>query len=110
MFPYIFDTACVYGDPHIITLDRHKYTFNGKGEFTLIETPDNSFTLQGRMEQALDSDGNAAPGTVFTAIVAEQTGTVSKSVEFQVNVDGELDVLVDKQIVDFTLSPEHNFQ
>ena len=32
-----------------MTLDLHKYTFNGKGEFVLIETNDESFTLQGRM-------------------------------------------------------------
>jgi len=40
-------TACVYGDPYIITLDGHKYTFNGNGEFILIKTPDDSFSLQG---------------------------------------------------------------
>ena len=26
----------VYGDPHFITFDRFNYTFNGKGEFTLL--------------------------------------------------------------------------
>ena len=26
----------VYGDPHFITFDRFNYTFNGKGEYTLV--------------------------------------------------------------------------
>ena len=35
------------GDPHITTLDDVTYTFNGHGEFVLIEDTDNSnFTLQ----------------------------------------------------------------
>ena len=62
----------MYGDPHIVTLDGFKYTFNGKGEFTLIETVDNSFTLQGRMLEATDPDGSLVPATVFTAIVGSR--------------------------------------
>ena len=51
-FMYKHALACVFGDPHLITLDLHKYTFNGYGEYMLIETVDNSFTLQGRMVEA----------------------------------------------------------
>lgn len=99
--------ACVYGDPHIVTVDGHKYTFNGKGEFTLIETEDNVFALQGRMEQVLDLEGNSAPGTVFTAIVAQliDAGT---SVQFQVERDG-LQVLLNGEIVAFDDVPELKF-
>ncbi|XP_071833211.1 sushi domain-containing protein 2-like [Apostichopus japonicus] len=39
------------GDPHFITLDQAKYTFNAVGEFTLLETRLHNITLQGRMEQ-----------------------------------------------------------
>ena len=39
----------MFGDPHLLTLDGHQYTFNGRGEFILIETRDDRFTLQGRM-------------------------------------------------------------
>ena len=95
-----------------MTLDRHKYTFNGKGEFTLVETIDQTFTLQGRMEQPMDSNNVAAPGTVFTAIVAEQVvDGVSRRVEFQVNrQDGILNILVDVNRVNFANQPEHDFQ
>lgn len=79
--------ACIYGDPHIVTLDGLKYTFNGKGEFVLIETEDGSFTMQGRMEPATTADGLNAPGTVFTAIVAIQQET-NTSVQFEIKTTG----------------------
>ena len=87
----------MYGDPHIVTLDGHKYTFNGKGEFTLIITEDQDFGLQGRMEQAIDRDGNLAPGTVFTAIVATDT---KNTVQFEVAGSG-LRVLLNGEVVSF---------
>ena len=59
--------AWVFGDPHLVTLDGFKYTFNGKGEFTFIQTQNNLFTMQGRMQQF-----NDMPATVITAIAAEE--------------------------------------
>ena len=91
--------ACVYGDPHIVTLDGHKYTFNGKGEFTLIETKNNRFTLQGRMEQVVDSTGDLAPGTVFTAIIAKEVDT-DTSIQFEITSEG-LRALVNSEVVEF---------
>lgn len=105
----LFAAACVYGDPHVVTLDGHKYTFNGKGEFTLIETEGNTFSLQGRMEQPLDLNGSLAPGTVFTAIVARQIDTKT-SVQFEVNVEGELEVLVNGEVVSFDDVSEQEFE
>ena len=97
----MYDTATSIGDPHIITLDGLKYTFNGKGEFTLIETEDNTITVQGRMEQIEDSEGNLAPGTVFTAIVASQLSPAAK-VQFQVDKsDGSLQTMVNSEEVEF---------
>ncbi|KAJ8035351.1 Sushi domain-containing protein 2 [Holothuria leucospilota] len=44
-------TAITFGDPHIITFDNANYTFNGKGEFTLIEViQPTRFRLDGRFE------------------------------------------------------------
>ncbi len=85
-----------------MTLDGHKYTFNGKGEFTLIKTTNNRFTLQGRMEPALDSDGNQAPGTVFTAIVAKEE-TTNTTVQFEIRENSfmVLHTSVNSQSVEF---------
>ena len=87
------------GDPHIVTLDLFKYTFNGKGEFILIETNDDSFTLQGRMIEANDSNGNNAPGTVFSAIVAKQND--SDTVQFELKTDIKLIALVNGEEASF---------
>ena len=96
----------MYGDPHIVTLDGFKYTFNGKGEFTLIETMDNSFTLQGRMLEATDPDGNLVPATVFTAIVGKQDD--SDTVQFELSRRG-VDTLVNGERVEFGDLPEQDF-
>ena len=96
----------MYGDPHIVTLDGFKYTFNGKGEFTLIETVDNSFTLQGRMVEATDPDGNLVPATVFTAIVGKQDD--SDTVQFELSRRG-VDALVNGERVEFGDLPEQDF-
>ena len=90
--------ACVYGDPHIVTLDGFKYTFNGLGEFVLIETNDSSFSLQGRMVQAEDDEGGPAAATVFSAIVGKEL--YSDTVQFQLG-DDDVDVLVNGELLDF---------
>ena len=97
----IIFSLCVYGDPHIITLDLFKYTFNGKGEFILIKTNDQSFTLQGRMIEATDGNGNSAPGTVFSAIVAKQND--SDTVQFELNADIKLITLINGEEIDFEI-------
>ena len=88
-------------------MDGLKYTFNGKGEFILIETDDNSFTLQGRMEPAKDADDTDSLGTVFTAIVAkqEETDTV---VQFELRPMG-IRTIVDGVTVEFDDVDEQNF-
>ena len=102
-----FYSACIYGDPHIVTLDGHKYTFNGKGEFTLIETEDATFTMQGRMEPATTADGTDAPGTVFTAIVAIQHQT-NTNVQFEIKSTG-VKVKLGDEFIDFDEMKEITF-
>ena len=78
----------MFGDPHLLTLDGHQYIFNGRGEFILIETRDDRFTLQGRMIPAENEDGAESLGTVFSAIVAKQND--SDVIEFRASVIGIL--------------------
>ena len=92
-------TACVYGDPHIVTLDGHKYTFNGKGEFILIETEYEEFVLQGRMIQATNNVDNRASATVFSAIVGKETN--SDTVQIELDPFGGLVALVSGEEVSF---------
>ena len=96
-------SAWMFGDPHIVTLDGLRYTFNGRGEFTLIETTDDSFTLQGRMVQATNVNGTQVAATVFSAIAAKQDD--SDTVQFVLSRRG-LDILVNgTRIEDVTAIP-----
>ena len=104
---YSFTAGGGVGDPHIITLDLYKYTFNGKGEFILIETEDQSFMLQGRMEEAVETIGTNVRGTVFTAIVAKQEE--SDTVQFQIQ-DGVLVLLVNGELSDFSQLKTQEFR
>ncbi|CAH1789481.1 unnamed protein product, partial [Owenia fusiformis] len=65
--------AWFWGDPHVRTLDGKTYTFNGLGEYWLIKTTDDYFTLQGRTSRALTSNGTATRATVFTAFAAKES-------------------------------------
>ena len=99
----------MFGDPHLVTLDLHKYTFNGYGEFVLIETMDDSFTLQGRMVEAVTNStlNITTTGTVFTALVAEEIN--SDTVQLQLNSSRGVVVFINEQEVDFTSITEQEF-
>ena len=96
----------MWGDPHILTHDGHRYTFNGKGEFILIQTLDDSFSVQARMVPVNNSFGNDSQGTVFTTIVSQERD--SDRVQFEV-VEGEIIVLVNGEQIDFTIIKEQEF-
>ena len=70
----------MYGDPHFLTFDRFKYTFNGKGDFVFIETRDNTFTMHGRMMEAA-TDGVLKPASVISGVVMKQQN--SDSIQFE---------------------------
>ena len=96
----------MFGDPHLVTLDGYQYTFNGKGEFTLVETLDRSFVLQGRMIQPTDSSSSNSTsaadvrGTSFSALAVRQDS--SPTVQLEVDTeDDRLLVLVAGEELDF---------
>ncbi|KAI0235226.1 Mucin-like protein, partial [Lamellibrachia satsuma] len=77
-----------YGDPHIRTLDGFQYTFNGLGEYTLIETTHGNFTLQGRTAKARDANGTETDATVFSAFAAKDVDSDTVHVEMSGTRDG----------------------
>ena len=109
-----YHAAFIFGDPHVITLDGLQYTFNGKGEFTLIETVNEIFTLQGRMvevETNLNPDEvfvGDAPATVFSAIVGKQTD--SDTVQFTIGEIDRIFTTVNGVIVNFEMLTEQFFE
>ena len=61
----------MFGDPHVVTLDGKNYTFNGLGEYTMIDVNEGFFQLQARTQRA--KGGGTA--TVFAAAVAREENT-----------------------------------
>ncbi|XP_075424181.1 sushi domain-containing protein 2 isoform X2 [Ascaphus truei] len=45
--------ASAFGDPHFTTFDGSNFTFNGKGEYTMVTSINRSLTIQGRTKPAL---------------------------------------------------------
>ena len=104
---YAVSPAGAYGDPHIVTLDGLKYTFNGKGEFILIETTNNIITLQGRMVEVPSNLGQEAPATVFSAIACKQND--SDTVQFTVTADNVINTTVNGELVAFSMLAEQSY-
>ena len=85
-----FLSATFFGDPHIVTLDGKKYTFNGWGEYTLlkIQTENVTFTLQGRTDRAVTADGTVTDATIFSGFSAQDHTNASLQVELTENKQG----------------------
>lgn len=49
----------VLGDPHVVTFDGLSYTFNGRGEFYLVSSPDKKLSVQARTEQVKLKNGES---------------------------------------------------
>ncbi|KAI1296786.1 Protein mesh [Halotydeus destructor] len=98
----------VFGDPHFMTFDGANYTFNGRGEFTLVhvDNPVHKLDIQARFEQVprhmrTDPSINA---TYLTAIAARDNQ--SSIVEFRIRPAAarwryHMYAIVDKEYVFF---------
>ena len=78
------------GDPHITTFDLFQYTFNGNGEFILVQDVFNDdFEVQARMEQL-----GSFEATVFTAFAIRHLDTVIQ-IQKSTGIQHKADILVD---------------
>ncbi|XP_029472059.1 mucin-4 [Rhinatrema bivittatum] len=93
----------MYGDPHITTLDGLSYTFNGLGDFTLLKAsdPDSSFIFQGRTVQT-----GTAKATNFMAFAAQYIASTTNTVEWILEKDDNIRVLLNNQNVAFNYSED----
>ncbi|XP_077993986.1 uncharacterized protein LOC144447778 [Glandiceps talaboti] len=84
----------MFGDPHITTLDSATYTFNGLGEYILVDVNNDMFELQARTSRFVTSRGQLSNATIFTGFVARQND--SSTVQFTMNEDAtDYEMLVD---------------
>ncbi|XP_061553996.1 sushi domain-containing protein 2 [Phycodurus eques] len=75
-------SAVVFGDPHFITFDGVRYSFNGKGEYNLLTCPGKRLTIQGRTEPV---DGNA---TKLTSVAMKEASSDVIEVRLVAGDDG----------------------
>ena len=73
-----------WGDPHIKTLDGGNYTFNGLGEYVMVDAQNGTFQLQARTKLA---QGNSTTATIFSAGAAKEENT--STIEVRVKGGGE---------------------
>ena len=79
-------TGWFWGDPHIKTLDGGNYTFNGLGEYVMIDAQNGTFQLQARTAAA---QGNSTTATIFSAGAAKEENT--STIEVRVKKGGKED-------------------
>ncbi|XP_047446815.1 sushi domain-containing protein 2 [Mugil cephalus] len=89
----------VLGDPHFITFDGLRYTFNGKGEYHLVSSPDRGLSVQARTEQVKLKNGSLARATRLSSVAMKQNS--SDVIEVRLAEDN-LQVLRNKKILLFT--------
>ncbi|XP_070536953.1 fibrillin-1-like [Ptychodera flava] len=85
----------MFGDPHLVTLDGANYTFNGLGEYTLVNTTDEYFRLQGRTDRP-EIDGKLTNATIFVAFAAQEDNSSriqmtlnAEKTDYTILLDGE---------------------
>ncbi|XP_078669062.1 sushi domain-containing protein 2-like isoform X1 [Branchiostoma floridae x Branchiostoma belcheri] len=96
--------GAMFGDPHVITLDGKSYTFNGKGEYTLLQADDVRLRIQARTAQVSNAQGNPVQATACTSLAMREgeSDTVEVRLPSARDVDAP-QVLVNGEVVSGTL-------
>ncbi|XP_064597770.1 mucin-like protein, partial [Liolophura sinensis] len=105
--------ARFWGDPHITTLDGKGYTFNGWGEYILLELTNKTSdqlkaSIQGRTDRALNSTGHMTDATIFSAFAVKDYDTGATMQAVLNNNKSDLNVFCNS--VDYTERFQNRFE
>ncbi|KAM5237766.1 sushi domain-containing protein 2 [Ctenodactylus gundi] len=92
--------ASVFGDPHFVTFDGTNFTFNGRGEYVLLESPLSYLRIQARAQPGT-FNGTAARGTGLTAVAVQEGGSDVIEVRLA-GAAGVLEVLLNEKLLSFS--------
>ena len=102
------------GDPHFITLDGKQYTFNGLGEYILLDALDGEFVIQIQTKQAVNQNGEAIKATVISVIAMKQKDRPTVQVQLD-EIDG-IEILLESntsndgfRVLDLEFAPSRMF-
>ncbi|XP_049475084.1 sushi domain-containing protein 2 [Panthera uncia] len=93
--------ASAFGDPHFITFDGANFTFNGRGEYVLLEATLTNLRVQGRAEPGTTPEGTRDRGTGLTAVAVQEGNSDVVEVRLAGGA-GVLQVLLNQEVLSFT--------
>ena len=68
----------------MITLDGLEYTFNGYGEYYILQVTGPDFKLQGRMQPLINEDGSNSRATIYKAFAMKENGSDVVQVTYRI--------------------------
>lgn len=93
--------ASAFGDPHFVTFDGANFTFNGYGEYVLLEAVLTNLRVQARAQPRTRPDGTQDRGTGLTALAVQEGNSDVVEVRLAGGT-GSLQVLLNQQVLSFT--------
>ncbi|KAK7933417.1 hypothetical protein WMY93_004313 [Mugilogobius chulae] len=90
------NAAVVLGDPHFITCDGLNYTFNGKGEYSLVVSPHKELNIQVRTEKVKLKSGSSVNATQLSSVAMREGSSDVVEVRHK---QGSLQVLRNQKIL-----------
>ncbi|CAH1226389.1 MUC4 [Branchiostoma lanceolatum] len=93
-----------WGDPHITTLDGTQYTFNGMGEYVLLEIDGGEYQFQARTSPVQDSLG----ATVFSALVIQQRN--HSAIQLELVGTSDMQLYINRSAADMSLFEVEDYE
>jgi len=111
---FIAGNAGGNGDPHFITLDGKQYTFNGLGEYTLLDAQNGEFVINIQTKQAVDQSDRPIKATSISVIAMKMRN--KPVIQAQLDDVFEIKVLIESNSskdgyrdLDFEFAPSRKF-